>query len=90
MTRRAWLMILGAAVVVAVALSPLASSLPDGLDAVAVRLGFAGHAAPVVKPLAGYSAVTGVAGALVVFVVAGLAAWLLRRRSSEPAAPRES
>jgi hypothetical protein len=101
MTRRAWLIVLAAALVIAATLSPLASSLPDGLEWVAARLGFAHRAAPVVNPpLAGYSpalpapealrtAAAGVTGALLVFALAAGAAWLLRRRRADESASRE-
>jgi hypothetical protein len=92
MTRRAWVLILGAALVVGVALSPLSSSLPDGLNTAAARLGFAHHAAPLVSaPLAHRPpAFAAVAGSIAVFLLSSGAAWLLRRRSDTPAAPRES
>jgi hypothetical protein len=102
-SRRAWGGLLAAAVVVAVALSPLASSLPDGLDWVAGRLGFAHRAAPMVTPpLAGYSpalpvpgavrtAGAGLAGVAVAFALGAGVAWLLRRRRADGgASPRES
>ena len=47
MTRRAWIALLIGAVIVAVLLSPLASSLPDGLEWIAEHLGFASREAPV-------------------------------------------
>jgi hypothetical protein len=94
MSRRA-LVILLLAVVVAVGLSPLSSSLPDGLETVAARLGFDHHAAPVVHPpLADYGAalpapepvrsgIAGLTGTTLVFLLAAGAAWVLRRRRTD-------
>jgi hypothetical protein len=86
MTRRAWILILGAALVVGVALSPLGSSAPDGLESVAGRLGFAHHAAPLAHPplAASHPALTAVVGSVAVFLLSAGAAWLLRRRSADP------
>lgn len=93
MTRRAWVALLLAAIVVAVLLSPLASSLPDGLEWIAEHLGFAGREAPaaVSTPLADYSlpaaglpepvrtAIAGVVGVLLTFAVAYALARLMKR-----------
>jgi cobalt/nickel transport system permease protein len=58
-------------------LAPLASSLPDGLESVAEKLGFAGHlAAPTPAPLAGYE-VAGVGGSVWSTILAGVAGTLL-------------
>ena len=87
-----WRLLLVLALLVA-ALSPFASSLPDGLEYTAVHLGFAHRAAPAgPRPLlpdyalpghersAAASAGVGAAGALVVFVLAyGLGEVLARR-----------
>jgi hypothetical protein len=79
------------------AVSPLASSSPDGLERVAAEHGFAGqareHAAQERAPLAGYAfpgvsdprlatGLAGFAGTLAVFALGfGLAAGLRRRRT---------
>jgi cobalt/nickel transport protein len=89
-----WIAGLLIALGVAGALSPWASSAPDGLERVAQRLGFARRAAatPVpAAPMAAYrvpavpnerasTAVAGLAGTLVVFAITGGLAQVLRRR----------
>lgn len=62
----------------AVFLSPFASSFPDGLEWIADRLGFAGHASPSpwTGPLPGY-AVPGLASSVGGTMIAGLAGTLL-------------
>jgi cobalt/nickel transport system permease protein len=63
-----------AALALAAAAGPLASSLPDGLDHVASTLGFAGHERPspvAAGPLAGYS-MPGVAAAVAGTSLAGM------------------
>jgi cobalt/nickel transport system permease protein len=74
--------LLGAALVVAAFLAPLASSLPDGLEHTAELLGFAAREHPLMpSPMAGYSlplgplarmapAVTGIVGSLAAAVIA--------------------
>jgi cobalt/nickel transport system permease protein len=97
---RGWIFVgLGIAIIVAV-LSPLASVNPDGLNRVAIDLGFIQHSQPVKfevipnynLPFLGQTPLSKIlSGALGVLVVAGLfflAARLLRRRTAkEP--PRE-
>jgi cobalt/nickel transport system permease protein len=76
--------------------SPIASSLPDGLDRVAERLGFARHAAEGAAPFAGYSvpflsspflgtAVAGVIGCALMLPLSALLGWLLTARSRSDA-----
>jgi cobalt/nickel transport system permease protein len=80
---------LGIALVVAVFLSPLASSSPDGLEWVGTKIGFLKDSAPslVAAPIADYEMpglkrfggiATAVAGALGTFVVFGVAFILAR------------
>ncbi len=86
---------------VALFVSPLASSLPDGLDKTAQMLGFAGKAAehPLVKPLAPEYQMPGLgsgalavsaAGAVGVVVVFVLAAVLARVLVPNPQAPNQT
>ncbi len=79
--------LLGAALVVAAFLAPLASTLPDGLERTAHRLGFAGRERPLMSsPMKGYTlplgavapAAPAVAGILGTIAVAALA-WGLSR-----------
>jgi hypothetical protein len=81
-----------------VVVAPFASSLPDGLERVAERIGFAGRAAPAQPaPLADYAVMplvhtspwlatvtAGAIGALVAFAVA----WLVARALAAPARVR--
>jgi cobalt/nickel transport system permease protein len=83
------------ALALAVFVGPLASSAPDGLEKVAVALGFAGEAAEsavITTPLAGYAvrgigspavatALAGAVGTLVMFGVSFLLGQLLARRA---------
>ena len=99
MKARSWLGVLAAAVVVALVLSPLASSFPDGLEKVAEHLGFGGQASAssLPSPLPDYrmpglnggwaTSVAGVLGTLLVFAVASAAARLLARRRGPGASP---
>ena len=87
-----------AAVALAVFVAPFASSMPDGLEHVAERLGFAAHASPAAAaPLADYSvpalagdpawlgtAVAGAVGTLLVFGIAWLLARALTSRVPPP------
>jgi cobalt/nickel transport system permease protein len=85
--------LLGVALAIAAFIAPYASSLPDGLDAAALALGFAGNARPAwPAPLAGYQlpfaaslslapAVAGVIGTL----AAAALAWAISR-SLKPSA----
>jgi cobalt/nickel transport protein len=96
MRRGGWNAGLLFALVLAGALSPWASSTPDGLERVAQRLGFARRAAATpapAAPMAEYrvpavpnerasTAVAGLAGTLVVFGVAGGLGYALRRKGS--------
>lgn len=97
MTGRAWWWGLVAALLVAVLLAPLASSWPDGLEKVAEALGFAARAevAPVASaPLPDYqvpgvvhpglsTALAGVLGTILVFVLLYVVARLIASRSSQ-------
>ena len=96
--RRFTILALAVAIVLATALSPFASSSPDGLEKVADRQGFAdqGRLAPVQEsaPVPDYAvpgvedarlatALAGLAGALVVFALgAGVAAIVRRPRAA--------
>lgn len=84
---------LGSAVAVAVVMAPLASSLPDGLEKVAESLGFAERAtAKFAAPIADYltpgistataaTAIAGLIGVLVVFLLLGLLTrWQMTQR----------
>ncbi len=93
MSRRAWIALLVAAVAVAVLLSPVASSLPDGLEWIAEHLGFANREAPaaVAAPMPDYAvpapglpepvktALAGLLGVLLTFAAAWGLARLLKR-----------
>jgi cobalt/nickel transport system permease protein len=84
------------ALAVALFLTPLASSAPDGLERVARVLGFAGREATdavIATPLAGYAmhgigspavatALAGAVGTLVMFGVSLLLGWLLARKAA--------
>ncbi len=81
-------MLLGIALVVAAFVSPFASGLPDGLESVAERLGFAGRARVVLPgPLADYelpalarhAALATAAAGVVGTVAAAFLGWLLGR-----------
>jgi cobalt/nickel transport system permease protein len=65
-----------AAAMALVALSPWASSSPDGLESVAARLGFSEHATTfsLATPWSDYAVASGLVGALAVFA----AAWCMR------------
>jgi PDGLE domain len=96
--RRFTILALAVAILLGAALSPLASSSPDGLERVAAEQGFAdrGRTAPVQQraPVRGYAfpgvddarlatGLAGLAGALGVFVLgAGLVAALRRPRAA--------
>jgi cobalt/nickel transport system permease protein len=83
----------GLAAVAAVAISPFAASTPDGLEATAARVGFAGAArdhlfagAPLADYGAGAQLFVGVAGILGVAACGALVALLVREvRPAEPA-----
>ncbi|MBC7289227.1 MAG: PDGLE domain-containing protein [Armatimonadetes bacterium] len=91
MSRRAWVVLLFAAFIIAACLSPIASSLPDGLEWIAEHLGVASREAPIMKaPLADYTvpgslpdplktALGGVLGAAVTFGLAWGVSKLLKR-----------
>jgi hypothetical protein len=78
--------------------APFANSLPDGLEAVAARLGFESaardpvvpapapdYAVPGVHWAVGATAAAGLAGAVVVFALAWLLArWLVRDQPANP------
>lgn len=93
------LIILGIAVFVA----PFASPLPDGLEAVAGRLGFehVAQESPVAAPAADYAipglsspvaatAAAGAAGAVIVFGLSSLLGWALTPKRSEPSNPADA
>lgn len=96
MSRRTWVIGLLGCLFIAAVLSGFASSHPDGLEYVAERLGFdsAAQDSPVADgPLADYSTrgittawlsggFAGVAGVLIVAVLAFGLTWALRRRRS--------
>lgn len=98
-TRTFFVVGLLAALLVAGGVSLFASSNPDGLEYVAEKVGFADAAedsATADSPLSDYQVkgvendalsggLAGVLGALVVLVVAGGLAWVVRRRGSDPA-----
>lgn len=91
------------AIAIAVFLSPIASSDPDGLERVSVDEGFDDKAEDHAlddAPLADYgvrgvregrlgTAVSGLVGVLLTFGIGALLFGLVRRRSDEPAAPDE-
>jgi len=100
MKPRSWLGILLAALVIAAALAPFASSWPDGLEKVAERLGFAHRAevSPLVSaPVPDYempgvdnprfaTTAAGAVGTLAVFAVLwGLVRLLVGRRGGDDA-----
>jgi cobalt/nickel transport system permease protein len=89
---RGWLVAGAAIALVVVVLSPLASLNPDGLNRVAMDLGFIDSAQPGAGPFAGYSVpffsdasagkiAAGILGALVVLILAILAGRSLQKRS---------
>lgn len=89
---------LGLAALVAGLLSPFASALPDGLEYVSARLGFAGEASAATTPLQGYAvpgvlderASTGLAGVLGALVVlAAAVAVVAAARSARARAERQ-
>ena len=98
MNKKTWLIALAACLLLA-ALSPLASSSPDGLERVAEDGGFAGLGA--VSPLsvvAGYlfpgvrnealaTVLAGWLGTLTVFALAYAVAWFIYRLRRRPARP---
>jgi len=98
MRARPWLWILAAALAVAVLLAPFASSWPDGLEKVAEALGFASRAQAepaVASPLPDYqmpgithpglsTALAGVLGTMLVFVVVYAAARLVTALTTRP------
>jgi hypothetical protein len=74
------IMALALAIGLATALSPFASSAPDGLTRVAADKGFAAHEAPSRAPLIDYqAALGGFAGTLIVFAAAYGIARAVRR-----------
>jgi hypothetical protein len=89
---------LALAVGLGAAVSPFASSDPDGLEKVAQEQGFAAAERPQAvdeSPLPGYAVpgvddprlatgLAGFAGTLGVFAVGGGLAWMLRRRTAAP------
>ncbi|GAB2749679.1 PDGLE domain-containing protein [Nocardioides pakistanensis] len=100
-TRTFFVVALVAALLVAGGVSYFASSNPDGLEYVAEKVGFADAAedhAAADSPLSDYQVkgvendalsggLAGVLGALVVLVLAGGLAWLVRRRGDAPDEP---
>jgi cobalt/nickel transport system permease protein len=89
---RGWVIAGVAITLVVVVLSPFASLNPDGLNRVAMDLGFVDSAQPGAGPFAGYSIpfladtsagkiVAGIFGALVVLILAILAGRFLQKRS---------
>jgi cobalt/nickel transport system permease protein len=89
---RGWVIAGAAITLVVVVLSPFASLNPDGLNRVAMDLGFVDSAQPGAGPFAGYSIpfladtsagkiVAGIFGALVVLILAILAGRFLQKRS---------
>ena len=97
MRKRDWMLLLGAAMLVAVVLSPFASQHPDGLERVAENIGFLKHgegkavlpapipdyAMPGIKRPGVATAVAGVSGTLVMFGLGfGITRLIGRRRST--------
>ena len=102
--RSRFLAIAALAVVLLVAgvLSGFASGSPDGMEKVAQEKGFSaqGRESAALGPFDGYAVAgddsrlgtgaAGVAGAGMVLLIAGGAAWAIRRRPSEPSAEKQA